>query len=308
MGMFNIYDEQAKTQASPQETGMAYAKLSPGRGSVALAGQAGQMMSQGAMGAMGMKTPAQKRQANITKVRQQFPNPQTSTDYQALASALRNIGEWDMAEKAIKSYKDSSSAEAYTKQVELQNVSIQMKQEEREAQKRVPKLGNAWDKNEKDKEVAYWLQTNIDDVTSEDLENMTLARAKILLRKKYKGGAGTLIKTLEAELKKLRDNHIFNNKFNPSAIVEDAKYSDASTLFGGEAAKSKPNLDDIPPPPATSVKEPVIIGYRDNPNPRGKGTQIPIYETVPTYPNNPRINRESSTYPTKQNFNPRANR
>jgi len=304
MGMFNIYDEQAKQQ----DVGGGYGSLGLGKVAVEVAGQTGAGMSGAVMQGMGFKTPAQEKQAALIQVINQFPNPQTATDYQALASALRNIGEWDMAEKAIKSYKDSSSAEAYTKQVELQNVSIQMKQEEREAQKRVPKLGNAWDKNEKDKEVAYWLQTNIDDVTSEDLENMTLARAKILLRKKYKGGAGTLIKTLEAELKKLRDNHIFNNKFNPSAIVEDAKYSDASTLFGGEAAKSKPNLDDIPPPPATSVKEPVIIGYRDNPNPRGKGTQIPIYETVPTYPNNPRINRESSTYPTKQNFNPRANR
>ena len=241
MGMFNIYDETVKEPKNP--TG----GISFGSNSLAaMAYQAGAGMGGAAMQGMGFKTPAQEKQAALIQVINQFPNPQTATDYQALASALRNIGEWDMAEKAIKSYKDSSSAEAYTKQVELQNVSIQMKQEEREAQKRVPKLGNAWDKNEKDKEVAYWLQTNIDDVTSEDLENMTLARAKILLRKKYKGGAGTLIKTLEAELKKLRDNHIFNNKFNPSAIVEDAKYSDASTLFGGEAAKSKPNVGGMP--------------------------------------------------------------
>jgi len=101
MGMFNIYDEMAKTQASPQDTGMAYAKLSPGRGSVALAGQAGQMMSQGAMQGMGFQTPAQQRQANIMKVREQFPNPTTDADFRQLGNALHSIGETDMAEKAF---------------------------------------------------------------------------------------------------------------------------------------------------------------------------------------------------------------
>ena len=108
MGMFNIYDEMAKTQASPQATGMAYAKLPRGRGSVALAGQAGQMMSQGAMGAMGMKTPAEERQEKINQVRQQFPNPQSDTDFRTLGNALNSIGENDMAEKAFDQIKDKT--------------------------------------------------------------------------------------------------------------------------------------------------------------------------------------------------------
>ena len=116
MGMFNIYDEMAKTQASPQATGMAYAKLAPGRGSVALAGQGGQMMAQGAMGAMGMKTPAQQRQEKINQVRQQFPTPTTDADFRELGNALHSIGETDMAEKAFDQIKSTGKVTAAQQQ------------------------------------------------------------------------------------------------------------------------------------------------------------------------------------------------
>lgn len=116
MGMFNIYDEIDKQQASPMKTGMSYAALSPGRGSVALAGQAGQMMGQGAMGAMGFKTPAQQRQANIMKVREQFPNPQTDAEFRSLGNALNAIGETDMAEQAFDQIKDTGKITATQKQ------------------------------------------------------------------------------------------------------------------------------------------------------------------------------------------------
>lgn len=116
MGMFNIYDEMAKTQASPQATGMAYAKLPRGRGSVALAGQGGQMMAQGAMGAMGMKTPAQQRQEKINQVRQQFPTPTTDADFRELGNALHSIGETDMAEKAFDQIKSTGKVTAAQQQ------------------------------------------------------------------------------------------------------------------------------------------------------------------------------------------------
>ena len=116
MGMFNIYEEQAKQAASPQDTGMAYAKLSPGRGSVALAGQGGQMMAQGAMGAMGMKTPAQQRNEGIMAVRQQFPTPTTDADFRELGNALHSIGETDMAEKAFDQIKSTGKVTAAQQQ------------------------------------------------------------------------------------------------------------------------------------------------------------------------------------------------
>ena len=116
MGMFNIYEEQAKQAASPQDTGMAYAKLSPGRGSVALAGQGGQMMAQGAMQGLGFQTPAQQRQANIMKVRQQFPDPTTDADFRELGNALHSIGETDMAEKAFDQIKSTGKVTAAQQQ------------------------------------------------------------------------------------------------------------------------------------------------------------------------------------------------
>jgi len=100
MGMFNMYDEQAKQQASPLKTGLSLANLSPGRGTVALAGQAGEMMGQGAMGAMGFKTPAQDKQAALAQVQAQFPDPKTTSDFMSLGNALRPIDP-DRAEKAF---------------------------------------------------------------------------------------------------------------------------------------------------------------------------------------------------------------
>jgi len=91
MGMFNFYDEAAKTQASPQATGLALAQLPRGRGTVALAGQAGQMMGQGAMGAMGLKTPAQEKQEALMAIQAQFPNPQTAEQFRQIGNALMNI-------------------------------------------------------------------------------------------------------------------------------------------------------------------------------------------------------------------------
>ena len=105
MGMFNTYDEQAKQAASPLNTGLSLAKLPAGRGTVALAGQAGSMLGQGAMGAMGLQTPAQKRQEGLAKIQADFPNPQTEKDFISMGNAYNSIGESDIAEKAFEQAK-----------------------------------------------------------------------------------------------------------------------------------------------------------------------------------------------------------
>ena len=100
-----MYEEQAKQTASPLEVGMSYGKLPAGRGSVALAGQAGAMMGQGAMGAMGFQTPAEKKQAALAQVQAKFPDPKTVADFMSLGNALRPIDP-GRAEKAFDQAKE----------------------------------------------------------------------------------------------------------------------------------------------------------------------------------------------------------
>ena len=104
--MFNMYEEQAKQAASPLEVGMSYGKLPAGRGSVALAGQAGAMMGQGAMQGLGFKTPAEQRNEGLMAIRQQFPDPKTIADFMSIGNALNNIGESEQAEKAFDQAKE----------------------------------------------------------------------------------------------------------------------------------------------------------------------------------------------------------
>ena len=106
MGMFNTYDEQAKQAASPLNTGLALGKLPAGRGTVALAGQAGAMLGQGAMGAMGFQTPQEKRQEGLAKIQAAFPQPKTVEDFMSMANAYNSIGEYDIAEKAFDQAKE----------------------------------------------------------------------------------------------------------------------------------------------------------------------------------------------------------
>ena len=84
MGMFNLYDEQAKQQ----DVGGGYGSLGLGRVAVEVAGQTGAGMSGAVMQGMGFKTPAQEKQAAIMQIRSQFPNPQTAQEFKALGNAL----------------------------------------------------------------------------------------------------------------------------------------------------------------------------------------------------------------------------
>jgi len=94
MGMFNIYDETVKEPKNP--TG----GISFGSNSLAaMAYQAGAGMGGAAMQGMGFKTPAQEKQAALIQVRDQFPDPQTTQEWNALGNALTRIDP-DIAQQA----------------------------------------------------------------------------------------------------------------------------------------------------------------------------------------------------------------
>jgi len=103
MGMFNIYDEQAKQQ----DVGGGYGSLGLGKVAVEVAGQTGAGMSGAVMQGMGFKTPAQEKQAALIQVRDQFPDPQTTQEWNALGNALTRIDP-DIAQQAYDQAKDKT--------------------------------------------------------------------------------------------------------------------------------------------------------------------------------------------------------
>ena len=158
---------------------------------------------------------------------------------------------WEVLNKKNQDYELSLlSKQAYAQQVELQNKSLQIKQEEQAAQKRVPKLGNWWDVNKKQSAISYWLKANHDEEVLKDVDwaKMTEAKAKALLRKIHKGGAGQQIKTMETALQQQRNTHIVNNKYNEDASVADAPLTDATQIFNNQAS-DLPNLGNVPSAP-----------------------------------------------------------
>ena len=82
---------------------------------------------------------------------------------QAALSQIKAIDPtaWEKFNKMNQDYElNSLSKKAYAQQVEIQNKSLQLKQDEIEAQKRVPKLGNWWYRNKKQSAINSWLKLN----------------------------------------------------------------------------------------------------------------------------------------------------
>ena len=186
---------------------------------------------------------------------------------------------WEDLNKKNQDYELSLlSKQAYAQQIELQNKSLELKQEEQDAQKRVPKLGNWWDINEKKSAIQYWLRDNQPEDSLKDIDwaTMTEAKAKALLRKIHKGGAGAQIKSMEASLAQTRNTHIINNKFNPDASTSAPATKDGTFLFNGEAASDKPNLGNTPNAPVNPTTQ-----YRTERR-MGKDVTVP-YIPAPEY-------------------------
>jgi len=184
---------------------------------------------------------------------------------QAALSRVKAIDptKWEELNKQNQEYELTLlSKKAYAQQVELQNKSLQIKQDEIAAQKRVPKLGNWWDINEKQGAVQYFLQTTQDaeHLTDIDWATMNETKAKALLRKIHKGGAGQQIKSMQEELTKKRNTHIVNNKYNEEAATSTEVYQEAGSLFG---ASNLPPLGSTPMPPIVAPVTPTPPGAPD---------------------------------------------
>ena len=132
----------------------------------------------------------------------------------------------DLWQEATDAAEKQSRATAYAKSIDIQNKSLEMKQEEHEANKRKPKLGNWWDINQKQGAISWWLQNNIDNslFTDKDKEmfnsgKVTHSKAQALIKRIFKGGSGSQNKLLAEHLNNSRNTHIVNNMYNPEALT-----------------------------------------------------------------------------------------
>lgn len=211
----------------------------------------------------------------------QSANYDTPEGRQSALNQIKAIDptKWEDLNKKNQDYELSLlSKQAYAQQIELQNKSLELKQEEQAAQKRVPKLGNWWDINEKQGAIQYFLQTTQDADSLEDVDwsKMNEAKAKALLRKIHKGGANQQIKSMQEELTNKRNTHIVNNKYNAEALTSDAVLKPAANLFNGEAAGDKPDLSNTPNAPVNPTTQ-----YRTERR-MGKDVIVP-YTPAPEY-------------------------
>jgi hypothetical protein len=277
MSLFDTGDKQRQAIAS---RAMSMANLPRGRVQVAGAGTAGGMLGKGAMSGLGYKTAEEHKVAKVMEIMDKYPNPESMEDKLKVATELEAHGIFDVAEQIRTSVLEEKKGKAYAQQVELQSKALEIKQKEQAAQERVPKLGNWWDINKKQGAISYWLKVNHDEEALKDVDwaTMTEAKAKALLRKIHKGGAGAQIKTMEASLAQARNTHIINNKFNPDAPTSAPATKDGTFLFNGEAAGDKPNLGgtQIPVTPAPAWQQ--GKGFWDDVNRQDTGTALPSDE------------------------------
>ena len=113
---------------------------------------------------------------------------------------------------------ESLKGKAYAQQVEIQSKSLQMKQEEREANKRIPQLKTNYKFNEEAKDIKYFLRG----LYPEDEKGITgidsIQKAKQYLSKA--NAAAGHVKSLNHDvlvntIKFNRDSYINQNKYNP---------------------------------------------------------------------------------------------
>ena len=112
MALKDIYDVIAEEKRKQSSFGTEYASIPRGRVAGAVLGDLGGMLAGQVAESAGYMTPGQQRQANIMKVREQFPNPQTDAEFRSLGNALNAIGETDMAEQAFDQIKDTSKTDS----------------------------------------------------------------------------------------------------------------------------------------------------------------------------------------------------
>lgn len=125
-----------------------------------------------------------------------------------------DVATWEKLNKMNQDYELSKmSKEAYAKQVEIQEMTLQEKKEERERKRKHPRLRRNYRTNNELNDIRSWLTMN-SEVEPEDIAAIgSLGQAQDALAKKYKGKSGGKYSELKKHLQKQEDKYVSDREY-----------------------------------------------------------------------------------------------
>ena len=232
MGMFNIYDEQAKQQ----DVGGGYGSLGLGRVAVEVAGQTGAGMGGAAMQGMGFKTPAQEKQAALIQVRDQFPDPQTTQEWNALGNALTRIDP-DIAQQAYDQAKQVTGKVTATQQQNIADMNATLDYLEVNKGYKLNPREAAYFKSRIKKDASVTMEGQVIDTAPNVFDQIIKAR---------KGDSASISDTslTEAGLEK-RVGNLSTKVLKADLSDLDVALTDAENMFAQYGDKNIPGLSQM---------------------------------------------------------------
>jgi len=232
MGMFNIYDEQAKQQ----DVGGGYGSLGLGKVAVEVAGQTGAGMSGAVMQGMGFKTPAQEKQAALIQVRDQFPDPQTTQEWNALGNALTRIDP-DIAQQAYDQAKQVTGKVTATQQQNIADMNATLDYLEVNKGYKLNPREAAYFKSRIKKDASVTMEGQVIDTAPNVFDQIIKAR---------KGDSASISDTslTEAGLEK-RVGNLSTKVLKADLSDLDVALTDAENMFAQYGDKNIPGLSQM---------------------------------------------------------------
>jgi hypothetical protein len=232
MGMFNLYDEQAKQQ----DVGGGYGSLGLGRVAVEVAGQTGAGMGGAAMQGMGFKTPAQEKQAALIQVRDQFPDPQTTQEWNALGNALTRIDP-DIAQQAYDQAKQVTGKVTATQQQNIADMNATLDYLEVNKGYKLNPREAAYFKSRIKKDASVTMEGQVIDTAPNVFDQIIKAR---------KGDSASISDTslTEAGLEK-RVGNLSTKVLKADLSDLDVALTDAENMFAQYGDKNIPGLSQM---------------------------------------------------------------
>jgi hypothetical protein len=231
MGMFNIYDETVKEPKNP--TG----GISFGSNSLAaMAYQAGAGMGGAAMQGMGFKTPAQEKQAALIQVRDQFPDPQTTQEWNALGNALTRIDP-DIAQQAYDQAKQVTGKVTATQQQNIADMNATLDYLEVNKGYKLNPREAAYFKSRIKKDASVTMEGQVIDTAPNVFDQIIKAR---------KGDSASISDTslTEAGLEK-RVGNLSTKVLKADLSDLDVALTDAENMFAQYGDKNIPGLSQM---------------------------------------------------------------
>jgi len=253
----NPYDAQLDREVARREELRDIAQMDAYDYHAYQAGLASEEVGRNLGGMLGMQTPAEAKQSKIQEIMGKYEGgPKSYEDLISIADEFRSAGMLDLWQEAMDVAKNLTQSEAYSKQVELQNKAIEMKQDEYERKRKHPFLAKDYKNKEAESDTINWFKMN----TSIDVSNLgtlTRGQAQDLLIKHYKSKSGAKWSELKSTLAGKETDYILKHETDDISKIG----SDETTKADASIFNLPPQVVPSPPPPVTErlvVNQPSI--------------------------------------------------